>query len=93
MSSLVRTSARANALAMPVHDTVIEKIVDGKMDKFYSTQCLVEQAFIKNPDQTINQIIAEKNKALGENIAIRKFIRYMVGEEVAGEVPATELGE
>ncbi|MGV3532074.1 MAG: translation elongation factor Ts [Chthoniobacteraceae bacterium] len=74
-------------------ENIIEKIVDGKMDKFYSTQCLTEQAFIKNPDQTINQLIAEKNKALGENIAIRKFIRYMVGEEVAGEVPATELGE
>jgi elongation factor Ts len=74
-------------------ENIIEKIVDGKMDKFYSTQCLVEQAFIKNPDQTINQLIAEKNKALGENIAIRKFIRYMVGEEVAGEAAATELGE
>lgn len=72
---------------------IVEKIVDGKMDKFYSTQCLVEQAFIKNPDQTISQLIAEKNKALGENISIRSFIRYMVGEEIAGEVAATELGE
>ncbi len=72
---------------------IIEKIVDGKMDKFYSTQCLVEQAFIKNPDLTIKQLIAEKNKSLEENISIRSFIRYMVGEEVAGEAPATELGE
>jgi elongation factor Ts len=64
---------------------IIEKIVDGKMDKFYSTACLLDQAFIKNPDQTITQLIAEKNKALGEKIVLRRFIRYMVGEEVASE--------
>jgi elongation factor Ts len=61
---------------------IIEKIVDGKMDKFYSTACLLDQAFIKNPDQTITQLIAEKNKALGEKIVLRRFIRYMVGEEL-----------
>jgi elongation factor Ts len=69
---------------------IIEKIVDGKMDKFYSTQCLLEQAFIKNPDQTITQVIAEKSKALGENLSIRRFIRYMVGEEIAGAADAGE---
>src|SRR4051794_15067494 len=45
---------------------IIEKIVDGKMGKFYSNICLLEQAFIKNPDQTITQLIEDKNKALGE---------------------------
>lgn len=64
---------------------IVEKIVDGKMDKFYSTACLLDQAFIKNPDQTITQLLAEKNKALGEKIVLRRFIRYMVGEAVAGE--------
>ena len=62
---------------------IIEKIVDGKMGKFYSTHCLLEQAFIKNPDQTITQLIEEKNKALGEKITIRRIVRYMVGEEIA----------
>jgi elongation factor Ts len=45
---------------------------------------LLEQAFIKNPDLTINQLIAEKNKALGEHLEIRSFVRFMVGEEIAG---------
>jgi elongation factor Ts len=63
---------------------IVEQIVEGKMGKFYSTSCLLEQAFIKNPDQTITQLIADKNKELGEHIAIRGFVRFMVGEEIAG---------
>jgi elongation factor Ts len=62
---------------------IVEKIIDGKMDKFYSASCLLDQSFIKNPDQTITQLVAEKNKALGEKIVLRRFIRYMVGEELA----------
>ncbi len=70
---------------------IIEKIVDGKMDKFYSTSCLIDQAFIKNPDQTIAQLLAEKSKALGETLTIRRFIRFMVGEDLGGETaPAAE---
>ena len=69
---------------------IIEKIVDGKMDKFFGQQCLIEQAFIKNPDQTITQLLAEKSKALGENLSIRRFIRYMVGEDIAGAADAGE---
>jgi elongation factor Ts len=65
---------------------IIEKIIDGKMDKFYSTQALLEQAFIKNPDQTVLQLLADKSKALGETLTLRRFVRYMVAEEVAGEV-------
>lgn len=62
---------------------IIEKIVDGKMEKFYSTVCLVDQAFIKNPDQTITQLVAAKSKELGDNLVIRRFLRYMVGEQIA----------
>jgi elongation factor Ts len=62
---------------------VVEKIIDGKMGKFYSGICLLEQAFIKNPDQTIQQLLDEKNKALGEKITIRRIVRYMVGEAIA----------
>jgi len=62
---------------------MIEKIIDGKMSKFYSGVCLLEQAFIKNPDQTISQLLVEKSKALGDTIVIRRFLRYMVGEAVA----------
>ena len=62
---------------------IVEKIIDGKMDKFYSGVCLVDQAFIKNPDQTITQLIAEKGRALGDTLTIRRFIRYGVGEQIA----------
>ncbi len=60
---------------------IVEKIVDGKLDKFYSTICLLEQACIKNPDITVKDLIATKISELGENILIRRFVRYMVGEE------------
>jgi elongation factor Ts len=63
---------------------IIEKIVDGKIEKFYSGVCLVDQAFIKNPDQTIAQLITEKSKELGDNLVIRRFLRYSVGEQIAG---------
>jgi len=61
-------------------EAVMNKIVDGKLEKFYSTVCLLEQGFIKNPDQTISQLISGKSKALGDTIVIRRFLRYMVGE-------------
>ena len=61
---------------------IIEQIVEGKMNKFYATSCLEEQAFIKNPDLTITQLVAEKNKALDEAIVIRNFLRFTVGEEL-----------
>src|SRR4051812_26616615 len=59
---------------------VMGKIVDGKLDKFYSTLCLMEQGFIKNPDQTIKELVSAKVAELGENIVIRRFTRYLVGE-------------
>ena len=63
-------------------NNVVEKIVDGKLDKFYSSICLVDQAFIKNPDQTIKDLVASKIAELGENIVIRRFARYAVGEDL-----------
>jgi elongation factor Ts len=64
---------------------VVGKIVDGKLDKFFSTVCLMEQGFIKNPDQTVNDLVRSKIAELGENIVIRRFTRYLVGEPVSGE--------
>ena len=64
---------------------VVEKIVDGKLDKFYSTVCLLEQGFIKNPDVTIKDLLSAKIAELGENIVIRRFTRYLVGEPLASE--------
>src|SRR5437667_8236630 len=65
---------------------VVAKIVDGKLDKFYSTVCLMEQGFIKNPDQTVKELVATKIAELGENIVIRRFTRYLVGEPLSSEV-------
>jgi elongation factor Ts len=67
---------------------VVEKIVGGKLDKFYSTMCLMEQGFIKNPDQTVKELVATKIAELGENIVIRRFTRYLVGEPLGSEVAA-----
>ncbi|HJX97604.1 MAG TPA: translation elongation factor Ts [Chthoniobacterales bacterium] len=65
---------------------VTEKIVDGKLDKFYSTVCLLEQGFIKNPDVAIKDLLSSKIAELGENIIIRRFTRYLVGEPLPSEV-------
>jgi elongation factor Ts len=64
-------------------ENIVAKIVDGKLEKFYSDRCLIDQAFIKNPDQTITQVLAEKSKALGDTLSIRRFLRYGVGEVIA----------
>ena len=61
---------------------ILEKIVDGKVEKFFSTVCLLEQPFIKNPDITIKDLLTSKIAELGENMIIRRFTRYMVGEDL-----------
>ena len=63
-------------------EQMVQAIIDGKMNKFYSGACLIDQAFIKNPDQTIAQLVAAKSKELGDTLVVRRFIRYMVGEEI-----------
>ncbi len=63
---------------------IIEKIIDGKMGKFYSTHCLLEQGFIKDTDKAIKDLIAEVEKETGDKIEIARFERYAVGEEVEG---------
>lgn len=74
-------------------ENVIAKIVEGKLDKFYSTVCLMEQGFIKNPDQTIKELVASKISELGENIVIRRFTRYLVGEPLGNEAAASSDAE
>jgi elongation factor Ts len=61
---------------------VVEKIVDGKLEKFFGSVCLLDQAFIKNPDQSIKELVSSKIAELGENIVIRRFARYAVGEDL-----------
>src|SRR5246500_3215797 len=61
------------AQAKGKRENVLEKIVEGKLEKFYSTVCLLEQGFIKNPDVTISDLLTSKIAELGENIIIRRF--------------------
>jgi elongation factor Ts len=63
-------------------ENIVQKIVDGKMDKFYADHCLLEQAFIKNPDISIGDLIKGKVAELGENLVVRRFTRYAVGEDI-----------
>ncbi len=78
---------KAQVLGKP--ENIIEKIVDGKMDKFYSTACLLEQGCIKNPDITVKDLVASKEKELGDKISINRFVRFALGEE-SGEAPVEE---
>jgi len=59
----------------------VEKIVAGKLDKFYSTVCLIEQPFIKNPELIVKDHLTQKIAQLGENIVIRRFVRWQLGED------------
>ena len=61
---------------------ILDKIVEGTIEKYYATSCLLEQPFIKNDKQTVKDFVASKIAELGENIVVRRFVRYQVGESV-----------
>ena len=63
-----------------------EKIVEGRLNKFFSQICLLEQTFVKNDKLTIEQLINEKIATIGEKISIRRFVRYAVGEGMEKKV-------
>jgi len=60
---------------------VIEKIVEGKLKKFFKEQCLLEQPFVKDPDVTVGDLIKNVMAKIGENITVRRFTRYQLGED------------
>jgi len=74
---------RAQARDAKKSEKVTEKIVEGKLEKFYSEVCLLEQAFVKDPDITIQDLLNGLIGKLGEKIEIRRFTRYQVGEGIA----------
>ena len=61
-------------------ENIIDKMVDGRIEKFYAESCLLEQQFIKDPDRKIGDLMTEAVSTLGENIVINRFIRFAVGE-------------
>ncbi|MGH7768933.1 MAG: translation elongation factor Ts [Candidatus Binatia bacterium] len=74
---------RRQALDSGKPDKIVDKIVEGKMDRFYSEVCLLEQAFIKDPDRKVGDLLQDAVARMGENIQVRRFMRYQVGESVA----------
>ena len=72
---------RGQAKEMGKPEATWEKIAAGKLEKFYQDTCLLEQAFIKDPTLTIADLLAQKIAKIGENISIRRFTRYQLGEE------------
>ncbi len=71
---------REQARATGKPDAVVEKIVNGKMEKFYEENCLYEQHFIRDEGLTVKELIAQTIAKIGENIAVRRFSRFKVGE-------------
>jgi len=71
---------KAQALNEGKPEKIVEKMVEGRIDKFYKEICLLEQPFIKDPDKTVQQLLTEKIATIGENINIRRFARFEKGE-------------
>ncbi len=73
---------RTQALEEGKPESVVDRIVQGKLEKFYQSVCLLEQAFIKDEDRTVEQVLKEHTALLGENIVVRRFARYELGESI-----------
>jgi len=73
---------RTQALEEGKPENVVDRIVQGKLEKFFQSVCLLEQPFVKDEDRTVEQILKEHTALLGENIVIRRFVRYELGEEI-----------
>lgn len=73
---------QAQALETGKPENVITKIVDGKMNKFFKENCLLNQPYVRDPDLTVEDILNELIAKIGENITIRRFVRFQAGEEL-----------
>ncbi|GGH59665.1 translation elongation factor Ts [Paenibacillus silvae] len=77
---------KAQALNEGKPEKIVEKMVEGRIGKYYEEYCLMEQSFVKDPDKTISQLLNEKISQIGENISIRRFVRYELGEGLEKKV-------
>ncbi len=73
---------KAQALNEGKPEKIVEKMVVGRIEKYYKEVCLMEQSFVKDPDKTINDIVLEKTAKIGERIVVRRFTRYEMGEGI-----------
>ena len=83
---------RRQALNEGKPEKVIDKIIEGRINKFYQDNCLLEQTYVKDEDKTVNDLVVETVAKLGENIIVRRFARFEVGE-LAGEDADEENSE
>jgi elongation factor Ts len=81
---------KAQAAASGKPPNVVEKIAEGKVKEYYATFCLLEQPFVKDPKLTVGQLIQEKIALIKENIVVRRFARFRVGEELAARAGSGE---
>jgi len=84
--------ARARALAEGKPEKVVDKIVEGRLQKFYEEACLLEQPFVKEATQSVGQLVKLKIAKLGENIGIARFVRFKVGDVAAVEAGSDGAG-
>jgi elongation factor Ts len=85
-----RDIQRARALAEGKPEKMVDKIVEGRMNKYYEEVCLYEQPFIKENTTTVADLVKTKIAKLGENISVSRFVRFKVGDTAAAETPAAE---
>jgi elongation factor Ts len=76
----VTAEFREKALAEGKKPEMVDKIIEGQLKKYFAERCLLDQPFIKNPDQTVGEYVKEHNARLGENIVVRRFSRMALGE-------------
>lgn len=76
-----REILRAQVENMGKPPAVVDKIIDGKMEKFFAESCLLEQPTIRDPDRTVRDMVTETIAKLGENISVRRFAKYRLGED------------
>ena len=79
---------REQARAAGKPPQVVDKIAEGKLKDYYSSFCLLEQPYIRDDKMTVGQLIQEKIALIKENIVVRRFARFRVGEEIAGQAPS-----
>jgi elongation factor Ts len=80
-----REILRAQALEEGKPEKIVDKMVEGRIEKYYKENCLLEQGFIKDPDKTVQELIHESIAKIGENIAVRRFARFELGEGIEKE--------
>ncbi len=73
---------RAQALEQGKPEKIVDRIVEGRIEKYYQEVCLLEQGFVKDPDKTVGAVIDEVSKALGRGVSVRRFVRYQLGEGI-----------